>query len=63
MGIGKVLLLHILPLEWPAAVQNPERPDHTYRSPFQRVYYKARMSPIDSEANQKAIITIIFAKP
>jgi len=51
LSIGEILLLHIHSMEWPAAVQNPERPDYTYRSPFHRVYLRAEMYPIDSAAN------------
>jgi len=54
LSIGEILLLHSHPMEW-RTVKIGERPEKNYSSPFHRVYYIAKMSPIDSAAIQKLL--------
>jgi len=47
LSIGEILLLHIHSMEW-RTVKNPEKLGQNLCTPFHRVYYTAKISPIDS---------------
>jgi hypothetical protein len=46
-------------MEW-LAVKNPERLGQNLCSPFHRVSFRAKMYPIDSEANHREIYLLKF---